>query len=153
MRCQIFKSAVANKATALFSSSFPILPRFRHSLPIPKLPLILGIPRFLAFLFVAIRLPIAPADEVFSAVAAAHHNANHAFVIPGSMFLHRVICHHVGKGEPSNVKDGLYIHGEHYASRSGTEFEPQPKIGDTLHQQISELLVIIKRLRGVFSCM
>ena len=62
-------------------SRFSYLPslflRLHHPLAIPKLPLILGVPRLLAVLFITIFLPIALANEKVSTVAAAHHNVLH----------------------------------------------------------------------------
>jgi len=51
------------------------LSRLRHFLAFSKPSLILGIPCFLAFILVAVFLPIVPANEEVPAVAAGHHNA------------------------------------------------------------------------------
>ena len=134
-----------DKRVGLLQFYPPFFLRLRHPLPIPKLTLILGVPRLLAVLLVAILLPIAPADEVVPAAAVAYHNAHHVLVISSLMFFHRGIHHHAGRGEPRNVKSQLHIHGKHYASRFGTEFEPQTEIGNTLHQEIPRPLVFFNR--------
>lgn len=102
----------------------PISPSSSTIPVITKLPLIFCILSFLTLLLVATLSPIAPVDKVVSAMAAAHHDAYQTFLIATLMLLHRVFCHHVSEGKPSDIKDRLHIHGEESASYFGTEFAP-----------------------------
>lgn len=99
LRFALDKYAVVKHDHSTFWFCLLVVPSSpRHPLPIHKLTLIFGIPRLLAFFFVAVFLSVVPANEKLPAMAAGHHHAHKAGLTAAIVFLYRGFRHHVGKG-------------------------------------------------------